>query len=329
MKGGDVVSKVNDLKKENKKKIRGCLYDGKIWTKNELALQTGLSLASTTNLLQELLKEKEIGFIGEAKSTGGRKSKQYQLNKDYKHLLKVILKKNKKDYEFIFRSVDLYNTVLFQKNILSLKGTIIELKAHLLEIIKKDSKIDLICLSLPGVCHQGFIDLCDFEDFQNKNILEILKKEIPQKIIIENDVNCASIGFNHTYPSYQNSVLIYQPAVDYVGCGLIIEGKLYNGFSHFAGELRCLPFYNEQDQNKMLQENPQVLLEKQIATLCCVLNPEAIGVCSDVLKEIEIHLPTIPVSHQPKIINIENLYEMIEEGLFQIGKKRIGENENE
>ena len=39
------------------------------------------------------------------------------------------------------------------------------------------------------------IDLCDFEDFQNKNILEILKKEIKQKIIIENDVNCASIGF--------------------------------------------------------------------------------------------------------------------------------------
>lgn len=31
----------------------------------------------------------------------------------------------------------------------------------------------------------------------------------------------------------------------------------------------------------------------------------------------------------PKIINITNLYEMIEEGLFQIGKKKIGENENE
>ena len=182
---------------------------------------------------------------------------------------------------------------------------------------------------MPGICHRGFVDLCDFEDFQNKNILNILNKEIPQKIIIENDVNCASIGFSHTYSSYQNSVLIYQPAVDYVGCGLIIEGKLYNGFSHFAGELRCLPFYDEQSQNKMLKDNPQELLEKQIATLCCVLNPEAIGICSDVLKEIKIHLSTIPLSHQPKLINITDLYEMIEEGLFQIGKKKIGENKNE
>ena len=59
----------------------------------------------------------------------------------------------------------------------------------------------------------------------NKNILEILKKEIKQKIIIENDVNCASIGFYHQYSHYQNSALIYQPAVDYVGCGMIIQGK--------------------------------------------------------------------------------------------------------
>lgn len=108
------------------------------------------------------------------------------------------------------------------------------------EVLKKGQEIAVICLSLPGVCDQGMIDLCDFEDFQNKNILEILKKEIKQKIIIENDVNCASIGFYHQYSHYQNSALIYQTAVDYVGCGMIIQGKLYNGFSHFAGELRCL-----------------------------------------------------------------------------------------
>lgn len=323
------MSKVNDLKQENEIKIRECLYDGRIWTKNDLAYKTSLSLATTTNILQEMLKNHEIEYVSDSKSTGGRKSKEYQLYKDYKHLLKIVLKKNKKSYEFIFEIIDLYDQIVYQKNYSSLKGTVEEFLKMLKEVLKKGQEIAVICLSLPGVCDQGMIDLCDFEDFQNKNILNILNKEIPQKIIIENDVNCASIGFSHTYSSYQNSVLIYQPAVDYVGCGLIIEGKLYNGFSHFAGELRCLPFYDEQSQNKMLKDNPQELLEKQIATLCCVLNPEAIGICSDVLKEIKIHLSTIPLSHQPKLINITDLYEMIEEGLFQIGKKKIGENENE
>ena len=46
------------------------------------------------------------------------------------------------------------------------------------EVLKKDQEIVVICLSLPGVCDQGMIDLCDFEDFQNKNILEILKKKL-------------------------------------------------------------------------------------------------------------------------------------------------------
>ena len=74
------------------------------------------------------------------------------------------------------------------------------------------------------------------------------KKEIEEAFQlpceIENDVNCARIGFYHQYPHYQNSALIYQPAIDYVDCGMIVQGKLYNGFSHFAGELRCLPFYD-------------------------------------------------------------------------------------
>ena len=155
------MSKVNDLKQENEIKIRECLYDGQIWTKNDLTYKTSLSLATTTNILQEMLKSHEIEYVSDSKSTGGRKSKEYQLYKDYKHLLKIVLKKNKKSYEFIFEIIDLYDQIVYQK-----------------------------------------------------------------------------------YPHYQNSALIYQPAIDYVDCGMIVQGKLYNGFSHFAGELRCLPFYD-------------------------------------------------------------------------------------
>lgn len=168
------MSKVNDLKQENEIKIRECLYDGQIWTKNDLAYKTSLSLATTTNILQEMLKNHEIEYVSDSKSTGGRKSKEYQLYKDYKHLLKIVLKKNKKSYEFIFEIIDLYDQIVYQKNYSSLKGTVEEFLKMLKEVLKKDQEIVVICLSLPGVCDQGMIDLCDFEDFQNKNILEIL-----------------------------------------------------------------------------------------------------------------------------------------------------------
>lgn len=112
------MSKVNDLKQENEIKIRECLYDGQIWTKNDLAYKTSLSLATTTNILQEMLKSHEIEYVSDSKSTGGRKSKEYQLYKDYKHLLKIVLKKNKKSYEFIFEIIDLYDQIVYQKIIL-------------------------------------------------------------------------------------------------------------------------------------------------------------------------------------------------------------------
>lgn len=179
------MSKVNDLKQENEIKIRECLYDGQIWTKNDLAYKTSLSLATTTNILQEMLKSHEIEYVSDSKSTGGRKSKEYQLYKDYKHLLKIVLKKNKKSYEFIFEIIDLYDQIVYQKNYSSLKGTVEEFLKIIKEVLKKDQEIAVICLSLSGVCDQGMIDLCDFEDFQNKNILEILKKEIKQKIIVD------------------------------------------------------------------------------------------------------------------------------------------------
>ena len=76
-------------------------------------------------------------------------------------------------------------------------------------------------------------------------------------------------------------------------------------------------------QERLLKDAPQELLEKQIVTLCCVLNPEAIGICGDVLKDKQISLPTIPLKHQPQIIKINQLYKLIKEGLFQIGKNQM------
>ena len=60
------MSKVNDLKQENEIKIRECLYDGQIWTKNDLAYKTSLSLATTTNILQEMLKSHEIEYVSDS-----------------------------------------------------------------------------------------------------------------------------------------------------------------------------------------------------------------------------------------------------------------------
>lgn len=320
----DILSKVKDLKHMNIQKVRQCFYDGNIWTKTQLSDETQLSLSSMTNILQELLKNQEIFFIGENASTGGRKSKQYVLNKDYRHILKMILKRQINGYEFICQNVNLFNQVISSQTVSSMYGQVDELILLMKKFLSADSSITMICLSIPGVCHDGYIDVCDFELFENVNLLEMIRDFYKNQIILENDVNIASIGFYHQYPKCQHLAFVYQPAVQYIGCGMIINGKLYNGFTHFAGELRYLPFYTSEQQNQMLETQPKELLEKQLSTLCCVFNPEMIGICSDVIDCLDdFHLNTIPFKHRPRMIHVKNMDSLIEDGLYQMCIQKI------
>lgn len=76
-------------------------------------------------------------------STGGRKSKQYVLNKDYCHLLKVILKKQKDHDEVICIDVDLFNHIILKKHVSFYCLRQDELKNILIEIIQNDHFITM------------------------------------------------------------------------------------------------------------------------------------------------------------------------------------------
>lgn len=317
------MTKVTELKSDNIHRIRECFYDGLVWTKNELAGVAGLSLAATTNILQLLLKNKEIELVGEAKSTGGRKSKQYKINKDYYHIGILSLKRNGADYYFIIKSIDLLGNILSENRIISKSGKIKELIEVISSFINKDAKIGILVLSIPGVCKEGKVSICDFEDFERVDLAYVIKDHFNLEVVIENDVNVACIGFGKHYSNAKNLVLMYQPRVKYIGCGFLIDHQLCRGASNFAGELSYLPFLTHRQQDEMLKDDPNDLLLKQLATICCVINPEVVGVCSDVInifdeRKLENYLPK---EHWPKIINVNDLDKLICDGLTYLGIK--------
>lgn len=327
---GDHLSKIEDLKIENMNRIKSCFYDGQIWTKNELSQKTAISKAGITNILKELIEKNEICFIGEAHSTGGRKSKQYQINKDFFHIGKIILLRKKDRYFFLAQTVNLLNEQLVEKKLFSDTGTLDELVTLIQTIVCEDSQIAVLCLSIPGICEEGYLSVCDFHELENTDLKKILGKLFHKKIIIENDVNVASIGLNHEL-AIPHLALLYQPEVEYVGCGIIVFDQLYNGFSHFAGELRYLPFYNHSIQDEMLKEYPTELLRLQIETICCVINPEMICIYSDVLtkKEIKNIQYSLPKQHLSKIYVLTQWNKYLSEGLYfmamnlQKGKENV------
>lgn len=319
--------KNNDLKQENIQKIKELLYQGTIYTKTELMSQCRLSSGSVTNVLHYLLSEEEIIYIGNAQSTGGRQSKFYQLNPNAHHIGMVVLKREHQNYHMYFKSYDLLKNCRFCFDIISETGTVSELRQNINDLLELDSLIDLLVISLPGVSENGTIDYCDYEQLNGLNLHDF---GINVPIIVENDVNVGAIGFSKAYPDSQHLALCYQPSSDYVGCGVILSQKLYNGFSHFAGELRYLPLYSHSQQNELLKTNPQHLLMQQMTALCAVLNPQIIGYCSDVFEELTLSFDDygIPKKHQPQLIHITNFNDLIEDGLFSIGIHQLLKKEN-
>lgn len=316
--------RINELKKSNIQKIRECFYNCEIWTKNELSKKTGLSLAGTTNVLMELLENNEIEFIGEANSTGGRKSKQYILNKDYYHIGIIILRRENKNYRIIIKSLDLLSNIVYEKELISSRGTIQELDLTIKQLLENDNNVSILSISIPGVCQDGHVDICDYEEFEDFALGKYIYSKFHLEVIIENDVNVACIGFSDSYPEVSHLSFIYQPAVKYVGIGMMIDRKLYNGFSHFAGELRYLPFYTHQQQDEMLKYSPKELLLKQIVTLICVMNPEVIGYHSDVFDtEMTLEDYSIFKKHYPVLVRVPDFNNVILKGLYSIGLKNL------
>ena len=87
------ISNTKNLRQINRDKVMDIFMEQETCTKNQLALATGLSLATITNILKELLASNEVLKDGELESTGGRKSVVYSLNSDYSRMLTISVNK--------------------------------------------------------------------------------------------------------------------------------------------------------------------------------------------------------------------------------------------
>lgn len=310
------MTKVNALKKENINQIRSCFLQGGIYTKNQLSQLTHLSLAAITNILMALLQSKEIIQMDDADSTGGRKSKQYQMNPSYQYIAKMILYKTKEAYCYQAIVCELDGSVIYEKQWSSLTSDMHILQEAIYWLSTFD-RVSCLVISIPGICKKGYISVCDFETLQNCSLITWIQERWKVHVMIENDVNVALIGFSKTCPTKKDIVLLYQPSTDYFGCGMMINGVLYNGASHKAGELRYLPDYTEQQQLQLLQSKPKQFLESRMQILQAVLDPEMIGWYSDAFKDTTLEIVN------NNIIHIEAFHPLIESGLYQIGLRYI------
>lgn len=303
------------LKAENIEKIRNCFYKSHMaWTRPQLSEETGLSMAGVLNILKILMNRNEIQHAGNAPSTGGRRSKQYVLNPDYTHIGILRLKHEKHEYSLSFYDLNLHGETI-RKEVKEVTGKDRTEILHACRgVIMSDKNIRTAVISVPSMVRDdGILDYCDFPSLVHVNLKQELQKMVKASVQVVNDVNLSAVGYSRQHPECENLAVLYQPDQDPAGSGIIIHHELYTGRNGAAGEIGQ---FGKKEQMRLLKDNPEELIRRQISVLAAVFAPDRIAwYCPLVSGKIS--------EEKTVVERTEKLDELIRKGAEELGRKEI------
>lgn len=202
----------------------------------ELSRKLHLNKATTSYLMDGLEKNNIVAPKEELKKTNGRYSVLYEINRDYSNILVIDIKPR----EIFAYIVDLHGNAKKEFHYLEKIKSEKKLKEFLVEIISE------ILLSYPnligiGIGIHGLVDkdfvikLAPNNNIKNLDIRKYLTNKFPEySFYVENEANISALG--------ESQLLDEKTAINItngkgIGCGIIIDYKIYRGANGLAGEI--------------------------------------------------------------------------------------------
>lgn len=228
------------MRNTNKIEILKCIKVKRMVTKREIAEELGLSTTTVSTFIKELEQEMMIQKGGIAQSTGGRRSLLYQLNAEYCYILGIDLKVDrligvllnfngeiKGSKEVAFTDHDEWKVIPL-------------LKTFIQEILVENhltfQQLGGVGIGVPGVLNseKKIIEFAPNLGWSNVDLPGMLA--IDKSFYLENEANAGAIGEVVFGAAKQVSDLIYISVGMGIGCGLIIDNRLFSGILRYAGE---------------------------------------------------------------------------------------------
>lgn len=180
-------------------------------------------------------------------------------------------------------------------------------------VMARHKNIDYIGISLPGVTHQGRIDIPRLHSM-NQPLAADIYRRYHTKAILLNDVNAMALGYHAMHEDTDNMVFYFMPrGMSEGGAGVIINGKLYRGYRHGAGEIWHMTDYALKD-TKNLIHTPEGTLQIVTAALLSYIStiaPEKIVYYSEMNPDpLEVRRELskyIDDAYIPELIHVNRL----------------------
>ena len=230
------------------------LYQKGASTANEICGSMGISLPTVNTLLMDLIRSGEVIKQGRAASQGGRKPDLYRLAPDAFYVLAVDLSK----YAVSLALYNCQQAPVKEKVVHNLvlnneAETFEQLCLHLESYISASGfpsqKIIAIGISMPGLIDSKAGINHTYLNFGGKSLQTHLESRFPQAVFLENDARAMTLA-EFKFGAAKNAQNVLGIFVGWgIGLGIVIDGKLYQGTSGFAGEFAHSPLFESQEIN--------------------------------------------------------------------------------
>lgn len=240
---GDVTELTGNLLKKyrQKKKILYLLYSHGTLSAPVISKRIGVSLPTVNSMLNELIELKYVESCGIGESRGGRKPLMFHIAENSIYIIACEIERYRgKIIIYNSHNVPVTGLKVFDTNIDD--DLLVDKIYSNARTLIDESGIDESRISAVGITMPGLIDEEDGINFTIKNKLyRNVKQRLEQKfnklVYVNNDARMQAYGeYNFgAAQGHENAIIVTWSWG--VGLGIIVDGRLYNGATGFAGEL--------------------------------------------------------------------------------------------
>lgn len=235
------LSNLNKKKYYQKKNILFHLYSKGQLSNPEICKLTNMSSPSIQKLLKELIGECLVREEGIGISIGGRRPNMYGINPDSRFIIGIRIDQNTSEVAVFNIKNELIDDIrILEKPLRNTPEFIDELFLFTLTVLSainiEIEKVLSIGIAIPGLTEPITGKSYSYFNYSEKSVKELFEEKFGKPVFIDNDARVMALG-EYVFGSACNvdNVLCLNIGAG-IGMGMILNGKLYQGRSGFAGE---------------------------------------------------------------------------------------------
>jgi glucokinase-like ROK family protein len=233
---------LNLVKKINKSLVLETIKAHSPISRAAIAERTGLTKATVSTLVGELIGSSMVHEIGAGQSSGGRKPVMLLFNQTAGYAVGVDLGV---DY-IVAVLTDLNGEIVAEHSLRhvneSVEAVIDAVKAAIKEVVSRAPAsaygIIGIGIGVPGISDEnGNVLFAPNLGWHQVPLQAMIEQAFSVPVVIDNEANAGAVGEMKFGVGQDAQHLIYVSISSGIGTGVIIRGELYRGVSGFSGEM--------------------------------------------------------------------------------------------